>query len=123
MTASNTGNRSDTGLLVHRCAFACMALFVALLTTGCHHKAKVSRHYPPPPPTRSPSRAAPSTSTAQRGLHGGPLPSYAIPDPNVDDNAIASGHTNSTRLDWPVGMVRPTTTARARTARSTTRMQ
>jgi rare lipoprotein A len=95
MTASNTGTGTDAGHL-RRCAFACAALIVALLTTGCHHKAKVSRHYPPPPPARTTTHSAPTTSTAQRGLHGGPLPSYAIPDPMVDDNAIASGHTSST---------------------------
>jgi rare lipoprotein A len=89
--------RGGTGCL-HRCVCACAALLVALLTTGCHHKAKVSRHYPPPPPARTTTRSAPPSCTAQRGLHGGPLPSYAIPDPGVDDNAISSGRMNSTEM-------------------------
>jgi rare lipoprotein A len=62
---------------------ASSAFAIALLLSGCHHKAQVSRNTPPPP--------ARSTTGATH-----PLPAYATPDPNVDDNAIASGHVNST---------------------------
>ncbi len=69
---------------------AAAALFIALLTTGCHHRPQqVSRSY------SAPSRTS-SAPSQQRGLHGGPLPSYAIPDPNVNDNAVASGKVSST---------------------------
>ena len=96
MTASRAAEATCAGLL-RRCALAFAALLVVLLTTGCHHKAQVSRNYPPPPPpARTAAHTAPGTGTAPRGLHGGPLPSYAIPDPGVDDNAIASGHVSST---------------------------
>jgi rare lipoprotein A len=94
MTGSSTG-RSEVSGQLRRCSATCAGLLVALLTSGCHHKAQVSHGYPPPPPAHSTARTAPSSNTAQRGLHGGPLPSYAIPDPNVDDNAIASGHVSS----------------------------
>ena len=97
MTGSNPGSGAATALL-RRCSVASVALFVLLLTTGCHHKAKVSHHRPPPPPLRTQPRAPANAGTAPRGMHGGPLPSYAIPDPNVDDNAIASGHVSSMEM-------------------------
>lgn len=57
------------------------ALFVALLTTGCHHKAQVSRRYPPPPNPAS----RPYGNTPQR----------TVPDGPVNDNAIATGKVSS----------------------------
>ncbi|AFL90194.1 rare lipoprotein A [Terriglobus roseus DSM 18391] len=96
MIVSNCGSSVNRGLL-RRYTVACGALLILLMTTGCHHKAKVSRYHPPPPPLRTQPRAPSSAgSSVPRGMHGGPLPSYAIPDPNVNDNAIASGHVSST---------------------------
>lgn len=65
--------------MMHRAALACASALLVLLTTGCHHKAKVARHYPPPPPTRS---YPPSTASSR------PLPSYATPPPNWNDNTV-----------------------------------
>ncbi|SDF80724.1 septal ring lytic transglycosylase RlpA family protein [Terriglobus roseus] len=56
------------------------SLLLVLLTTGCHHKTKVSRNYPPPPPSHN---YPPSTASSR------PLPSYATPPPNWNDNALA----------------------------------
>lgn len=58
------------------------SLLLVLLTTGCHHKTRVSRNYPPPPPVRSGASSS-SSATAKR-----PLPSYATPPPNWNDNAL-----------------------------------
>jgi rare lipoprotein A len=63
---------------------ASSALAVALVLSGCHHKAQVSR------------KAAPSAHSTAGATHQ--LPAYATPDPNVDDNAIASGRVNSSEV-------------------------
>lgn len=69
-------NRADC---FRRAAVAFASVLLVLLTTGCHHKAKpVARRYPAPP-------AASRTSTSAAARR--PLPSYATPPPNWNDNA------------------------------------
>ena len=68
--------------LAHRIALACASAILVVLTTGCHHKAKVSRNYTPPPPARRYPSSTTSTTTAR------PLPSYATPPPNWNDNRV-----------------------------------
>jgi len=72
----------------HRLLYASAAMLLVLLTAGCHHKAKVARRYPPPLPATS--RGDGTASVGNR-----PLPSYATPPPNWNDNAISPGRTAS----------------------------
>jgi rare lipoprotein A len=76
-------------IMFHRVALACASALLVLLTTGCHHKAKVSRNYPPPPPARS---YPPSTASSR------PLPSYATPPPNWNDNTVRPSTESSVEV-------------------------